>query len=70
MTWVKQGSSIATSTTGHTYTNEYAIFADVVLQRDGRYRVRSVKEFVDSKVSIEFFAAENKRQQASKMSRL
>ncbi|TCD64007.1 hypothetical protein EIP91_004675 [Steccherinum ochraceum] len=65
-----RGSSTATSATGHPYANEYAVFAGVTKQPDGRYRVQYVKEFVDSKASIDFFTSEKKRQESLEKSHL
>ncbi|THH20620.1 hypothetical protein EUX98_g8547 [Antrodiella citrinella] len=60
---VFHASSTAISATGYPYANEYIIIMHVNLQPDGEYKIRSTKEFVDSKLSSEFFPAEAKRQQ-------
>jgi hypothetical protein len=51
------------SVTGHEYSNEYMIVLQMMASStgDGSRKIRSVKEFVDSKASHEFFPAENQR---------
>ncbi|TCD64010.1 hypothetical protein EIP91_004678 [Steccherinum ochraceum] len=62
-TVVVHATATAVSTTGAPYANEYTIIAHVAKQPDGEYKVSSMKEFLDSKVLLEFMAAEQKRQE-------
>lgn len=57
-----QASSKGTSSTGAPYDNEYSLFFHVAPQPTGPPKVSMVKEFVDSKFSVAFFIAEEKRQ--------
>ncbi|KAH8104841.1 hypothetical protein BXZ70DRAFT_922676 [Cristinia sonorae] len=51
----------AISVTGHPYTNEYMLVFSLSQQVDGQFKVRAVKEFLDSKYCAEFFPAERRR---------
>ncbi|KAH8104840.1 hypothetical protein BXZ70DRAFT_623247 [Cristinia sonorae] len=64
---VLHASSKATSATGFPYSNEYIIIFHLALQPDGQYKVKYLKEFVDSQFSTEFFPAERKRQEAREL---
>jgi len=55
------------SATGHYYKNEYMILLEMMASSTGgsSRKIRSVKEFVDSKASASFFRPENKRMHAA-----
>jgi len=66
---VVHASSIGVSSTGHTYTSEIIIITHVVEQPDGEYKIKSFKEFVDSKMVSAFYFAEVQRaEEAAKSS--
>ncbi|TCD64011.1 hypothetical protein EIP91_004679 [Steccherinum ochraceum] len=56
-------SGKATSITGAPYANEYTVIAHVAKQANGEYKISAMKEFLDSKVLLEFMAAEKQRQE-------
>jgi len=56
------GASTATSTTGAPYANEYMFMVRLKEQPDGKLKIIHVKEFIDSKVTLDFFPAEGARQ--------
>lgn len=58
---MRQASSTAISITGAPYANEYMFIIHFRETQDGACRIASVKEFVDSRFTTEFFAAERKR---------
>lgn len=51
-----------TTSTGHTYSSELLLIADLVQQPDGEYKIKMLKEFVDAGMIMSgFFAEELKR---------
>ncbi|KAH8092670.1 hypothetical protein BXZ70DRAFT_1010747 [Cristinia sonorae] len=51
-----------TTSTGYSYSSELLLMAHVVLQLDGEYKIKTLKEFVDPGMIISgFFAEELKR---------
>ncbi|KAK7692439.1 hypothetical protein QCA50_004064 [Cerrena zonata] len=56
--------SSATTTTGAKYNNEYVIIFELKTDTEGAVKIKRAKEFVNSKFTAEFFAAERARQAA------
>lgn len=58
-------ASTGKSTTGADYDNEYVFFFEITPETEGALKVKRVKEFVNSKYTVEFFPAEKARQAAA-----
>lgn len=56
-----QGSNDGVSKSGRPYTNEYN-FIFTVAESGGKWKITHIKEFVDSKYSLAFFAQERELQ--------
>ncbi|KAI0792077.1 hypothetical protein C8Q75DRAFT_618667 [Abortiporus biennis] len=55
---VVHGSAVLTTHSGRSYNNEYMIVHEVEEQSDGTFKIKVLKEFVDSKVTTDYYHTE------------